>query len=139
MGISLSAVLAAERVRVGWTTREPCEWSFDTNAIAHACDALGVIGDVEVGCAEYARGRWAGMYSHERGVHRVRVGRRLSVDEASRVLWHELTHAAQESRGEVADTCRVRREQGHAAYMAHPHEVEARENEERAFAHPLTF
>lgn len=139
MGVSLSAVLASERVRVGWTTREPCAWSFDTDAIAHACDQLGVEGEVAVGCAEYANGRWGGMYSYERGVHRVRVGRRLSAEAASRVLWHELTHAAQQSRGTIVSTLAVRRDEGDDAYMAHPLEVEARANEQRAFAHPLAY
>lgn len=133
MAVSLSACLASAQVRVGWTTNIPAAWEFDTVAIARACHELGVTGEVEVGCAEYARGRWQGMYSHERGIHRVRVGRRVSVEAASRILWHELTHALQHERGEREGTTRLRGD----AYRLHPKEVEARSNEYRAELEPL--
>lgn len=135
MAVSLMGVLAEQRVRVGWRTNIAPAWEFDLAAIGRACDDLAVYGDVEVGCAEYPRGRWAGMYSYERGIHRVRVGRRLSLADASRVLWHELTHAAQTERGETVSTAHLRG----VAYYAHPLEVEARANEPLALAHPLVI
>lgn len=137
MPVLMMDVLAQSRVRVGWRTNIAPAWEFDLAAIGRACDELGVYGDVEVGCAEYARGRWGGMYSNERGVHRVRVGRRQSASEASRTLWHELTHAAQWERGERESTQAVFRDQGSAAYADHPKEVEARANEQRADDCPL--
>lgn len=132
MGVSLMGTLASSRVRVGWRTNIAPAWEFDLAAIGRACDELGVYGQVEVGCAEYPRGRWGGMYSHERDVHRVRVGRRFGAEDASRILWHELTHAAQTERGELVDT----RGPG---YWEHPLEVEARGNEWRADACPLVL
>lgn len=139
MGISLAAVLATPRARVGWTTNVPPAWDFDLPAIERAAVALGVTQPVAVGCANYARGRWGGMHSFERDEHRIRVARWLSPERASRLLWHELTHAAQRDRGEVMGTARVRREEGRDAYLAHPLEVEARGNEWRADDEPLVI
>lgn len=100
MGISLSAALEQPRVSVGWSTREQPAFWFDVRAIERAAERLGVVGPIQVGCAEYANGRWSGMYSNERGVHKIRVRRGSSARDASRTLWHELTHAAQHSRGD---------------------------------------
>lgn len=129
MTIALADLLQDSRVRVGWTTSRPAAWAFDLDAIRQAARELGVTGEVEVGCAEYANGRWAGMHSVHRGVHRIRVGRTLSAEDASRILWHELTHAAQWDRGERHSTREVLRDEGRDAYMTHPAEIEARANE----------
>lgn len=71
------------------------------------------------------------MYSYERGVHRIRVLRRAGAQDATRILWHELTHAAQQTRGERTDGTRS---YSGAAYREHPREIEARESEAR-FGH----
>lgn len=127
--------LANARVTVGWRTRIAPTWAFDLAAIDRAADELGVRGPIHVGCAEYPRGRWGGMYSYERGIHRVRVRRAHSALEASATIWHELTHARQQTRGE-RDDGGTRSARG-AAYDLHPREQEARANEHRAITHPL--
>lgn len=142
MGISLAAALEPARVSIGWHTRTPAKWDFDLRAIARACEHLGVEQPVVVGCAEYANGRWAGMYSNERGTHKIRVRRSSSAHAASRTLWHELTHAAQHERGDSLDTgisaSRASRLSAQA-YNELPGEAEAKYNERlHARMFPLT-
>lgn len=133
--ISLAGLLASEQVTIGWHTRVPPAWEFDCAAIASAARELGVRGRIEVGCAEYANGRWGGMYSYERGVHRIRVKRASRAEYATRILWHELTHAAQHERGDTAGTRALGA--GTEAYRNHPKEVEARATEEANAHRPL--
>lgn len=133
MAVSLNAAVTRSQVSVGWRTNIEPRWSFDLDAIRQACEFLGVRERVVVGCAEYANGRWGGMYSWDErlgGVHKIRVKRAASAEGAGRILWHELTHAAQRERdGRSAGTRTIRREQGLEAYRSHPAEVEARHNE----------
>lgn len=123
--MSLLALARAD-VRIGWhTTNEPA-WTFDVDALRRACVHMGVTRPVEVGCANYHRGRWGGMHSLERNVHRVRVAYWLPADAASRTLWHELSHAAQSDRGIPSGTRTLKGD----AYTNDPREVEAREAEQ---------
>lgn len=112
-------------VRIGWRTRIEPAWSFDLDALACAANELGLTCQVVVGCVEYPRGRWGGMYSHEQGVHRIRVRRAHTAEKASRTLWHELEHARQHEAGRTAGTSSLRGQ----AYMQHPDEVDARARE----------
>lgn len=68
--------------------------------------------------------------------HKITVSNRLTPTEASEVLWHELTHAAQRERDPLASvryrqitprSARGRR--AYADYLANPYEVEARASE----------
>ena len=123
------ATPAPPPVRVGWRTRLEPEWTFDVDAIEHAARELGVTSPVVVGAVEYRRGRWGGMHRVERGEHRISVPRWQTPEEASRVVWHELSHAAQHDRGVKGGTKAVARAYGWGAYMADPREVEARDAE----------
>lgn len=126
------SLLAAARadVRIGWHTNATPAFDFDVPAMRRAVMHLGVTRPVEVGCANYHRGRWGGMHSLERGIHRVRVAYWLPPNDASRTLWHELSHAAQSDRGIPSGTAQLRRELGDDAYTNDPREVEAREAEQ---------
>lgn len=127
--MSLLALARAD-VRIGWRTNHAPAWEFDIDAMRRACVHLGVTRPVEVGCANYHRGRWGGMHSLEHGIHRVRVAYWLPAGAASRTAWHELSHAAQSDRGIPSGTAQLRRELGDDAYTADPREVEAREAEQ---------
>lgn len=127
-------------VRASYGTRIQPSWTFDTSAIRHACELLGVSAPVVICCAEYRRGRWSGMHSFEHGAHRVRIARWASANRASEILWHELTHCAQRDRGEdmsqafsLTARSRLSREQ----YDADPRENEAHCNEVHAEFYPL--
>lgn len=140
MGVSLSAQLERAIVSVGWTTNIAPRWSFDLDAITRACELLGVRERVVVGCAEYPNGRWGGMYTWDErlgGQHKVCIVRAATAERASRLLWHELTHAAQYERGDDTDTRRLAR-RDYSAYRSHPAEVEARRNESNHLMYPLT-
>lgn len=133
----LTLLASPAPVRVGWRTRTAPAWDFDVPAIMRAARELGVSSPVEVGCVEWTRKRWDGLAAFDEGVHSIRVRRAADADEASRTLWHELTHAAQRDRGEHMDSGEVLRRRGFAAYRAHPHEVEARASEAQAARLPL--
>lgn len=138
----LDTARARSQVRVGWRTNVEPSWEFDLDALALAARTLGLRLPIEVGCAEYPRGRWGGMHSCERRgtsyVHRVRVRRASSANSASRLLWHELAHAAQSERlGTDAFDREYEREERRVGYERNPFEIEAREHEPRAYDHPL--
>jgi hypothetical protein len=69
----------------------------DTDAMDQASAALGLLLDVRVFVRryEYPSGRYIGVRG---GVHHIGVDRDLSAPDASRTLWHELTHALQAER-----------------------------------------
>lgn len=133
MGVSLTAVRERSRVRVTTLTNDPPEWTFDVPAILRACERLGVEGTIALSVVRYARGRWGGMYYGEGRAHAISVPRWHDANGASRVLWHELTHALQEERGDREPTQHLRGD----AYWHHPSEVEARANEYLGDAYPL--
>lgn len=136
--MALERWLAREQVRVGWRTAVDPDWGFDLDAIRAAVRELGLREPVQVGCAEYANGRWSGMYSHDADEgHRVRIGRRLSAEQASRTLWHELAHAAQRERGSTGGTRHLAR-RDRAAYESDWREVDARAHEANHDRLPLT-
>lgn len=137
--LSLSALAERTNVRIGTYTTTPPAWTFDLDAIADACEQLGVRMPVVVGCARYLSGRWAGMHGFANGEHSVNVGCSLDALEASAFLWHELTHAQQRERigpnfsREYADAG-GRKGPG---YERNRFEVAARANEDLALAFPL--
>lgn len=139
--MGLLAELANARVTIGWQTRIPPAWTFDLDAIGAAANELGIAWPIQVGCANYANGRWSGMHSceHDRAPHIVRVGRLLGTHDASRTIWHELKHAEQAERlgVETYDREYARYGRKGPGYRSNPFEHEARECEARATAHPL--
>lgn len=119
------ASAAPPRVRVGWRTNRKPMYEFDIPAIERACDHLGVTRRVVVGAVN-ARRRWVGMH-HERDAndpdaHRVTCKVAQTLEEASRTLWHELSHAAQSDRGVKGGTSQLRGRE----YDEDPREIEAR-------------
>ena len=149
-------------------------WRVDEAALARACAHLGI--DVEVRVRRMhgrgLRGRYHGirlapeapldpavfgrMTDDELGAlmhHRITVATRLTPSVASRVLWHELTHAAQYERDSDAYIEGYAREQrairAHCARTGEPwgvayrrisYEVEATANEGlHDDLHPLTL
>lgn len=135
-GLCLSALA---NVRVGGYTNTPPAWEFDVDAIEAAARSLRLRRPIIVACARYPTGRWQGMASYANGAHDLHVGCALTADQASRTLWHELTHAQQRER--LGD--RYWREYMAAGgrtgpgYHANRFEHEARANEPRATLEPL--
>lgn len=112
----------------------PRTWWFDEAAVQEACDLLGVACPVVV---KFTRG------AHTRGSHRwydtyhtVNLSSLWGWERASRVLWHELRHAAQceawqlsHDRGTMLWDTAYRLETRHRGYWDNRWEVEAREAE----------
>jgi hypothetical protein len=87
----------------------------DDAAVAQASQQLGVTLPVRVFKRRYAHatGNYLGIRD---GAHRIGVHCELASAEASRVLWHELTHAAQAERLGGSDAFdRRRNDEVHAA------------------------
>lgn len=134
------------RVFLQWRTRKACAWEFDLDAIERAGRELGL--RLPVGLAVVEAG---GYWQTTDGAHRVKtadrgehahgitVRRSVDAERASRILWHELTHAAQAEahptgphrfyREAYAVHSRARVGAYGGAYRANPFEVEAREAE----------
>lgn len=142
MPVSLARVRSGARVRVASMSSDPPAWTFDVPAIERACERLGITHEVVLACAHYGSGRYGGMHKRQARaggakVSAINVANGTPAERASRVLWHELTHAAQYARGSnMGGTRRLMRED-YAAYLEHPHEEEARGNEHLAHKHPL--
>lgn len=133
MPISLSSARARPTI-----VTQGIDWHADASAIAQAARELGVTRPVRVIASPFRRGRWGGMHTLlANGVHEIRVATWTNADEASRTLWHELSHAAQSDRGVTGGTTRLRGD----AYTYDPREIEARAaevNHERlALAYPV--
>lgn len=77
--------------------RRVARWRVDDDALERACTVLGVRRPVTVLATSqrHTSGRYLGMRG---GRHRITLRARLTVVEASRTLWHELTHALQRER-----------------------------------------
>lgn len=121
----LLADFAAPPVRVGWRTNAKPGWDFDLDAIERARELLGVTRPVVIGCVN-ARRRFTGMHHDEGARHRITVAHWHTPEQASRTIWHELSHAAQSDRGVRGGTARLRG----LAYEQDAREVEARAAEE---------
>lgn len=137
--LSLSALAERTSIRVGTYTNTPPTWAFDLDAIADACEQLGVREPVVVGCARYLSGRWAGMHGYSNGEHSVNIGCALDADEASAYIWHELTHAQQRERlgsrfSVLYEEAGGRKGRG---YERNRYELEAQANETLADEFPL--
>lgn len=103
-----------------WRSRKPCRWRFDLDRIQDAAVMLGITHPVLVGVVEAGGHYWTTHGTHRvkgpirtpdgKGPiltpdgfehpfhHRVTVRRTCGQHMASRVLWHELTHALQAER-----------------------------------------
>ena len=123
-------------------------WEVDRVALAKACDYLGLTLPVYVKRSNGRRrlgayhGRSIGALIHRnliptQSYHRITVAAVNSPEDASRTLWHELTHAAQAERDQshgkrYRKWMRYHRAnmdgsaKAHARYMRNPWEVEAR-------------
>lgn len=136
-GITLDAVLDGSAplravrpvVSVGWRSPERT-WTFDLDAIEQACTyELGLELPVVL---THINGRRAtdGRARFIDGCHALRVCWRLSPEQASRTLWHELKHAQQLERFPTPDAFWgayvAAGVKPHAVYLANPYEVEAR-------------
>lgn len=77
--------------------RRVARWRVDEAALERACATLGVRRPVTVLATSqrFTSGRYLGVRD---GRHRITLRARLTVVEASRTLWHELTHALQRER-----------------------------------------
>lgn len=122
------------RIRATYGTRTAPHWRYDVPAIEQACERLGVRGCVRIYLSESRRGRWQGSqcWDERADEHVIMLARWLSPAEASRTLWHELTHCAQTERGDelftnISSSARAR--MAEAAYRALPGEREAMRNE----------
>jgi hypothetical protein len=138
----LTKVREHEQVTLAWSTRLAPVWEFDFDAIRDVANELGVRWPIRVGCAEYARNRKQGLHSCERdrAPHVITIGRTLDSADASRMLWHELTHAAQAERLGVDEFDRqYKAAGGHkgAGYRHNHFEREARAAEQLAHVTPL--
>lgn len=135
-------------------------WEVDRMALAKACDLLAIASPVHVkrSPGRSLRGAYHGMRPG-REIHRncepdtlyhcVTVSAVLHPADASRTLWHELTHAAQRERDpdmrakyraaeKVKRCARKKSDVAHARYQALPWEVEARANGRHHADMPLT-
>lgn len=126
----LADALAAPRASVGASA--PAAWRVDEQALERACSRLGLKRPVRVHVTRGRGGRRKdGLHRVERGVHVLSVVAGTSAVEASRVLWHELEHAAQEEafgEGFYAD---YREESRAHGYERNRFEVAARRAERR--------
>jgi hypothetical protein len=57
------------------------------------------------------------------------VSKNLTAENASRTIWHELTHAAQTEADPLRFHTRYREESARVGYRQNRFEIEARENE----------
>lgn len=125
-------------------------WHLDHGAIREACEYFGLDWPVDIKLTGRQGGRYGAhtIYPNRHG-HFITVKRWLSAEQASRTLWHELTHAAQVERvaaragatapREVATAWRASPERGKGtSYLRKPSEVEAREHEALHDTLPLT-
>lgn len=109
---------AAERTR--WTGK------LNYTALREALEFLGVERQVNIRRANGTRRR--GAHRYRNGEHCITVSTYLTVEEANRVLLHELTHAAQLERfGTDSEfNAAYTRENARRGYKANAFEVEAR-------------
>ncbi len=149
-------VLSVERVKPTRRERpQNAPWTLDERAIQEAREFLGITRPVTLKVINHA--------SRTMGEHRVTVGPNgvrqtiaikgwLSPEDASRTLWHELTHAAQTERAlarlpeglsgrETIAHLKRQPERGYRSvrYERKPIEVEAREHEAMHDVLPLTI
>jgi hypothetical protein len=95
-------VLSVERVKPTRSARPTnAPWRLDERAIQEARDFLGITKPISIKVLNHASRNW-GEHRVTVGPHGVRqtiaVKRWLSPEDASRTLWHELTHAMQTER-----------------------------------------
>jgi hypothetical protein len=125
-------------------------WEVDRAAVKRASTELGVTHPVYVkrSPGKNVKGRYHGLVKGselhrlcepDTLYHYVTIAAKASADDASRTLWHELTHAAQAERDaqfhrKYARIARMTGANGsgsdsaHAAYLSIPYEIEARKN-----------
>ena len=162
-------VLDVRSARKKRTTERPANppWVKDDRAIRSACDFLGITLPVTIKPTNVAggrhgahqfrptgpgvrivRGRIHGIEHTTGFVHHITVKSWLSVEEASRTLWHELAHAVQAERLLGSDPLAASDPRAAmlawktayrdgTAYEHKPLEREAREYEEFAAEQPL--
>lgn len=127
----------------------PMAWEVDRVALAKACQALGITAPVHVKRSPGRslngayHGKRLGALVHRHcepttAYHCITVSAVLHPNDASRTLWHELTHAAQAERdpdfhkkyaaAEKLQRCKTKKGEAHRRYQALPWEVEARSN-----------
>lgn len=128
----------------------PMAWEVDRIALKRACEVLGITSPVHVkrspgrSLAGAYHGRKLGALVHRhcdpvQSYHCITVSAVLHPNDASRTLWHELTHAAQSERdpafhkkydkAEALQRCKSKQSSAaHRRYKALPWEVEARAN-----------
>ncbi len=84
------------------------EWEVDPVALAEARELLEVRRPVEIRRVSATRinGRWGPRRDPRSGEirHFIRIETHLDREQASRTLWHELTHASQFDRSVAEDT-----------------------------------
>lgn len=121
------------------------KWVALTDAVARVAESMGIDKPVVVESSGKIRGsgmhdvviRRVGGSDREEFVHRVVVNRRLGADEASKTIYHELTHAAQfdrrsrQAKTDFAAAAAERERLRRGPYEKRPEEVEAREAEKR--------
>jgi hypothetical protein len=126
-------------------------WKPDWPAIERAIEHFGLSERVQIRLTHHKSGRFGAYQLRPVGselVHHITVKNWLSPEQASRTLWHELTHAMQAERAmRAADAAdrrakllawRAANERGRGVtYMRKPVEVEARANEPLAISFPL--
>lgn len=124
-------------------------WEVDRAAVKRACDILGITDPVYVkrSPGKSTRGRYHGRYMGAKlhrlcdpaqDYHYITIAANATAEDASRTLWHELTHAAQHARdpkfmtkyGRISRKtgARGKSDSAHEAYKGIPYEIEARKN-----------
>lgn len=126
MGISLTAPAVTRTLSIE-RTNLTSTWAFDLEAIARACEHLSIRKPVSFGLRRKLR--HGGLCTIHATYCAIGIQAHFTPERASEMVWHELTHAAQDARGERCVTGEVLRTQGRDAYWRHPQEIEARANE----------
>jgi hypothetical protein len=116
----------------------PGGWELSYRALREARELLGLRSDVEV--TKSAGSRRIGCHRFREGRHFITVSTYLTPEGASRVLWHELGHAAQQEAHESHEDFRTayRAETSLRGYDANRFEADARAGEEFHDLIPLT-
>lgn len=167
LGYDVHSVKAHRPSRTAVKATNP-PWRKNERAIREAIELFGLTLPVEIKLTSHAGGRYGAHTLHPVGgqvrvhngriywaetatglVHRITVKAWRSAEEASRTLWHELTHAMQAERelSKLANSSikdklegwRTCADRGHGlSYSRKPLEIEAREHESFHDDLPLT-
>jgi hypothetical protein len=108
-------------------------WRVDPAAVSRALADLGVVAPVDIrrSSGRNTKGRYHGMslLADDNNdlvlCHRITVAARLHPADASRTIWHELTHASQFE----CDVAGYNAKYKQYAYTSNPYELEAKANE----------